>query len=77
MFFILALLVLIWIFLGVSVWALADIASKPESAFVGAGMSKIMWVVLIAAFIVLFAPVALVLSIVYLSSVRPKLIKVA
>jgi hypothetical protein len=74
-FFILIFLALIC--LGVSVWALADIASKPESAFVGAGMSKIMWVVLIAAFIVLFAPVALVLSIVYLSSVRPKLIKVA
>lgn len=75
MFFILALLVLIC--LGVSGWALCDAASKPESAFVGAGMSKIMWVVLIAAFIVLFAPVALVLSIVYLSSVRPKLVKVA
>ena len=75
MFFILVLLVLIC--LGVSAWALSDIAHKPESAFVGAGMSKIMWVVLIAAFIVLFAPVALVLSIVYLSSVRPKLVKLA
>lgn len=74
-FFILIVFALIC--LGVSVWALSDIASKRESAFVGAGMSKTMWVVLIAAFIVLFAPVALVLSIVYLSSVRPKLVKVA
>jgi hypothetical protein len=73
-FFILALLVLSC--LGVSVWALCDIATKPDAAFVGAGMSKIVWLVLIGAFIVLFAPVALVLSIVYLSSVRPKLIKV-
>jgi len=35
-----------------------------------------MWVLLIAVFIVVFAPVAFVLSIVYLSSVRPKLVKV-
>jgi heme/copper-type cytochrome/quinol oxidase subunit 2 len=75
MFLILVFLALICI--GVSVWALSDIASKPESAFVGAGMSKLMWVVLIAVFIVVFAPVALVLSVVYLSSVRPKLTKVA
>jgi preprotein translocase subunit SecG len=74
MFFILIFLVLIC--LGVSVWALADIASKPESAFGGAGVSKLMWVLLIAVFIVVFAPVAFVLSIVYLSSVRPKLVKV-
>jgi uncharacterized protein DUF2516 len=75
MFFILVVLALSC--LGVSVWALCDIASKPESAFVGAGLSKTMWVILIAVFIVLFAPVALVLSIVYLSSVRPKLVSVA
>jgi len=73
-FFILVFLVLICF--GVSVWALADIASKPDFAFVRAGMSKTMLVVLIAAFIVLMAPVALVLSMVYLSSVRPKLVEV-
>jgi hypothetical protein len=75
MFFILVFLVLIC--LGMPVWALVDVASKPEAAFVGAGMSKVTWVVLIAVFIVLFAPVALVLSIVYVSSVRPKLVRVA
>jgi hypothetical protein len=73
MFVIVVLLFLIGI--GVSVWALADIASKPEAAFVGAGMSKLMWVVLIAGFIVVFAPVAVVLSVVYLASVRSKLVK--
>lgn len=73
MFFILVVTVLIC--LAVSVWALSDIASRSQSAFDGAGMSKTMWVVLIAAFIVLFVPVALVLSIVYLSSVRPKMIR--
>jgi hypothetical protein len=72
MFFILVLLALICF--GLSVWALADAASKPESAFVGAGMSKVMWVVLIAVFIVVFFPVALVLSVFYLTSVRPKLV---
>ena len=75
MFFILVVLALSC--LGVSVWALCDVASKPESAFAGAGISKTMWVVLIAVFIVLAAPIALVLSIVYLSSVRPKLVSVA
>jgi hypothetical protein len=75
MFFILVFLALIC--LGVSIWALADIAAKPESSFAGAGMSKVMWVVLIAVFIVVFAPAALVLSVVYLSSVRPKLRNVA
>jgi hypothetical protein len=69
------LLLLFLIGIGVSVWALADIASKPEAAFVGAGMSKFMWVVLIAVFIVVFAPVAVVLSVVYLASVRSKLVK--
>jgi hypothetical protein len=75
MFFIIIFLVLSCI--GVSVWALADIASKPESAFAGAGISKVMWVVLIATFIVVFAPVALILSVVYLSSVRPRINKYA
>lgn len=75
MFFILAFLALIC--LAVSVWALSDIAATPESAFVGAGMSKIMWMVLIAVFVILFAPISLVLSVVYLSSVRPKLVKAA
>ncbi len=73
MFFILVFLLLVCI--GVSVWAVADAASKPESAFAGAGMSKIMWVVLIAGFIVVFAPAAFVLAVVYLSSVRPKITK--
>jgi hypothetical protein len=73
MFVIVVLLFLIGI--GVSVWALADITSKPEAAFVGAGMSKLTWVVLIAVFIVVFAPVAVVFSVVYLASVRSKLVK--
>jgi len=68
------LVLLFLIGIGVSAWALADIASKPEAAFVGAGMSKLMWVVLIAVFIVVFAPVAVVLSVVYLASVRSKLV---
>jgi hypothetical protein len=72
--FILVFLVLICI--GVSEWAIADAASRPESAFVGAGTSKVMWVALIAGFIVVFAPVGLILAIVYLSSVRPRLMKV-
>jgi hypothetical protein len=73
MFFILVFLALTC--LGVAVWAIADIASTPDSAFVGAGLSKLTWLVLIAVFLVVAAPVALVLSIVYLSSVRPRLIR--
>ena len=73
MFFILFIVVLACI--GVAVWALADAAMKPKSAFQGAGLTKNMWVALIAGFIVVFAPIGLVLAIVYLSSVRPKIIK--
>jgi hypothetical protein len=50
--------------------------TTPESAFAAAGTSKVMWVALIAGFIVLLAPVGLILAIVYLSSVRPRLMKV-
>jgi len=74
MFFILVLLILACI--GVSVWAIADAASRPEYAFASAGTSKVMWVALIAGFIVVFTPVGLILAIVYLSSVRPRLMKV-
>jgi hypothetical protein len=74
MFFIIFLVAFMCV--GVAVWALADAAMKPESAFRGAGLSKTMWVALIAGFIVVFAPVALVLAIVYLASVRPKLVMV-
>jgi hypothetical protein len=75
MFFILVFLALICV--GISVWALADVASKPESAFVNAGLSKVTWVVLIAVFIVVFAPVAFVLSMVYLLAIRTKLLNPA
>lgn len=74
MFFILVLLILACI--GVSVWAIADAASRPESAFASAGTSKGLWVALIAGFLVVVAPVGLILAIVYLSSVRPRLLKV-
>ena len=75
MFFILFLVALTCV--GVAVWALVDAAMKPESAFRGAGMSKTMWVALIAGFIVVFAPIGFVLAIVYLTSVRPKLMTMA
>jgi hypothetical protein len=75
MFLILVFLLLICV--GVSVWAITDIASRPASAFVSSGASKITWLVLIVAACVVFAPVALVLSIVYLWSIRPKLARVA
>jgi hypothetical protein len=71
MFFVLVLMVLICI--GATIWALTDIAATPKSAFVGVGMSKITWVVLIAGSLVVFPPAALILSVVYMSSVRPRI----
>jgi hypothetical protein len=72
---IIILLVLFLVCVGVSILALVDAASTTAGAFVDAGMSKTMWVTLIAVFILVFAPVGFVLALFYLISVRPKVRK--
>jgi hypothetical protein len=57
--------------LVVIVWGIADAASRPAAAWVGAGESKTLWLVL-QALGILFCLAGLVLSLVYLLVVRPK-----
>ncbi len=58
--------------LVVSIWAIADAASRPSAAFAAARSSKAMWISLIAVFYLLTGIVGLVLAIVYLASIRPR-----
>jgi hypothetical protein len=54
------------------IWALVDSISRPARAFTAAGSSKGMWIALIVVFWLLTGIVGMVLSIVYLASVRPR-----
>jgi hypothetical protein len=59
--------------LALGVWAIVDAASKPEAAWVATGKNRVTWIVLIAVFTFFCPLVGLVLSIVYLASIRPQL----
>ena len=66
------ILILLLIF-GVPVWALIDIATRPEESFAAVGRNKTNWVVLMIVGIILIFPLAFVAALVYLIAVRPKL----
>jgi hypothetical protein len=54
------------------IWALVDSISRPTAAFTVAGSSKGMWIVLIVLFWLFTGIIGVVLSIVYLVSIRPR-----
>ena len=56
----------------VPIWALIDAITRPTGAFVAAGSSKGMWIALILLFSIFTGVIGLVLSIVYLASIRPR-----
>ncbi len=58
--------------LVISIWALVDASSRPSGAFAAAGSSKGMWIALIVISWLLTLIVGLLLSIVYLASIRPR-----
>jgi hypothetical protein len=58
--------------LGVSIWAIADAASRPSGAFTAAGSNKALWIAIIAVGWFLTGVVGLVLACVYLGSIRPR-----
>ena len=66
----LILVVLALVLVSLSIWALIDVALKDGDAFTRAGSSKVMWLVLIVGFTVIIAPIGVIMSITYLSSVR-------
>jgi len=58
---------------GIVVWGIADAARRPDSAWARAGENKVLWLVLQAGGLIMgLGIVGLVLSIVYLSTIRPK-----
>jgi hypothetical protein len=58
--------------LVVPVWAIADAASRPAAAFAAAGSSKGLWIALIVVFWLITGFIGLILSVVYLTSIRPR-----
>ena len=56
----------------VPIWALVDSISRPTAAFTTAGSSKGMWIALIVLFWLFTGIIGVVLSIVYLASIRPR-----
>ena len=59
--------------IALGVWAIVDAANKPDAAWVAVGKSRSTWITLIAVFTFFCTIVGLVLSIVYLASIRPQL----
>ena len=59
--------------IALGVWAIIDAATKPEAAWAVAGKSRATWIALIAVFTFMCPLVGLVLSIVYLTSIRQQL----
>jgi len=63
----------IFIALGVPVWAIVDAAGHLNEAYQQIGSHKITWIVLLVALTLLFNPIGIIGSVVYLASVRPRL----
>ena len=58
--------------LVIPIWALVDSISRPSGAFAAAGSSKGMWITLIVLFWLFTGIVGVILSVVYLASIRPR-----
>jgi hypothetical protein len=56
----------------VPIWAILDAISRPTGAFVAAGSSKGFWITLIVGFWFLTGIIGVILSVVYLASIRPR-----
>jgi hypothetical protein len=59
--------------IGIVIWAIVDAANQPQAAWAAVGSNKTTWITLIAVFAFFCGIVGLILSIVYLASIRPKL----
>jgi hypothetical protein len=65
-------MILLFIFWGIPIWAIVDAASRTTSSFKAAGSSKTLWITLIVVFMFVFAPIAIIIALVYLLGVRQK-----
>jgi len=68
----LIVLVIALVALVIPIWALVDSISRPSGAFAAAGSSKGMWIALIVLFWLFTGIIGVILSIVYLASIRPR-----
>jgi Protein of unknown function (DUF2516) len=64
--------IILLVFLALPIWALVDAISRPGAAFAAARSSKGMWIALIVVFSLLTGIVGVVLSVIYLASIRPR-----
>ena len=71
--FLFVVLLLAVVPLGLGIWAIVDAAKTPDTAWAAIGKSRATWITLIAVFMFVCGIVGLVLSIVYLTSIRPQL----
>jgi hypothetical protein len=55
------------------IWGIIDAAQRPDSQWKEVGASRTMWIVLMAVFLFLCAPIGAAISIYYLVSLRPRL----
>jgi RsiW-degrading membrane proteinase PrsW (M82 family) len=67
-----ALIVLLVVAVVIPIWALVDAISRPGAAFKAAKSSKALWITLVVVTWLLTGFIGLVLSIVYLTSIRPR-----
>jgi len=58
--------------LAISIWAIADAASKPSEAFRAAGSSRKKWMMVLVFFTIALDVIGVVLAMLYLATVRPK-----
>lgn len=58
---------------GLSVWTLIDAARRPDQQFVLAGVDRTQWIVLASVGLAVCQPVGLVVSVIYLTSIRRRL----
>jgi hypothetical protein len=65
-------LIFLFVFWGIPIWAIVDAASRTPSSFKAARSSKTLWITLILVFMFVFAPISIVLALVYLLGVRQK-----
>jgi hypothetical protein len=69
------ILVVIVALLGISIWAIVDVASHSKQDFYSAGSSKTAWIIVIVLFTVFYGFGSLI-AIYYLVRVRPKVQRV-
>ena len=67
-------ILMLWLVpLALAIWAIIDAAKRPDVAWTAIGKSRARWITLIAVFTFFCNLVGLVLSIIYLASIRAEL----